>query len=100
MYGASSVNNDEIVATSRVNPTLLTNVHRGFAQASNLVVHSLLGNNSIHAAIATLFLQIRFVNPSSMIRSPPSFTMRGREKFGSPDLKASTSIFIWSGSLM
>eukprot|EP00903_Cladosiphon_okamuranus_P008057 g7771.t1 len=29
-----------------------------------------------------------FVNPSSMIRSPPSFTMRGREKFGSPDLKA------------
>ncbi|CAM9272070.1 unnamed protein product [Discosporangium mesarthrocarpum] len=23
-----------------------------------------------------------------MIRSPPSFTMRGREKFGSPDLKA------------
>lgn len=29
----------------------------------------------------------RFVNPSSMIRSPPSFTMRGREKFGSPDLK-------------
>lgn len=29
----------------------------------------------------------RFVNPSSVIRSPPSFTMRGREKFGSPDLK-------------
>ncbi|CAM9167508.1 unnamed protein product, partial [Sphacelaria rigidula] len=29
-----------------------------------------------------------FVYPSSVIRSPPSYTMRGREKFGSPDLKA------------
>lgn len=35
---------------------------------------------------------IRFVNPSSVIRSPPSFTMRGREKFGSPDLKVSVEV--------
>ena len=27
-------------------------------------------------------------NPVSTFRSPPSFSMRGREKFGSPDLKA------------
>lgn len=27
-------------------------------------------------------------NPVSVFRSPPSFSMRGREKFGSPDLKA------------
>jgi hypothetical protein len=28
-------------------------------------------------------------NPNSNFRSPCSFSMRGREKFGSPDLKAS-----------
>ncbi|CAN0033174.1 unnamed protein product, partial [Chrysoparadoxa australica] len=27
-------------------------------------------------------------NPNSTFKSPPSFSMRGREKFGSPDLKA------------
>lgn len=35
---------------------------------------------------------ISFVNPSSVIRSPPSYTMRGREKFGSPDLKVRKSV--------
>ncbi|CAM9878402.1 unnamed protein product, partial [Ascophyllum nodosum] len=37
-----------------------------------------------------------FSNPSSTIRSPPSYTIRGREKFGSPDLKLSAFFFCYA----